>query len=222
MKLEPSLEEFREILQTKKYLFHFHTTYTDGKLTVEDYFAWAKNNNIEILIFCEHVRRKLNYSFKDFEMEIELNSKKYGIPYILGVETKLLPGGELDINLDILQKVNLVGWGCHSFPKNLKLYQESIGELLFNIKHINKIFVWVHPGRFLIRNFKKINLHKFLNSFIDMFIEKNCFIEKNLRENLPPDEIISSLLRKNNNWVIYGVDAHSKEDLKRYENYMDN
>jgi len=82
-------------------LFHFHTTYTDSSLSIEDYFYWAKEREISILIFCEHVKKNLNYSFDKFVKEINSMSKKYKIKYLLGVEAKLLPNGELDISYNL-------------------------------------------------------------------------------------------------------------------------
>lgn len=214
----PSLEEFKKILQNKRYLFHFHTTYTDGKIDIKDYFMWAKRNQVEVLIFCEHIRKETTYSLIDFEREVSFYSENYGIPYILGVETKLIPGGFLDINESDLEKVDLIGWGCHSFPKDLELYISSVSKLFEVIsKKKEKIWIWVHPGRFLKKKGFLHNNHKTLSSLIRLAEKYNVFIEKNLRDSLPPNPLWEKV---NNVLRIIGVDAHNEDDLNEYENYL--
>ena len=220
MQLELTLTEFKNLIRNKRYFFHFHTNYTDGMLTLEDYFRWAKEKRIEVLIFCEHIRKRPTYSFEKFLNEVDQKAQRYNIKYVIGVEAKLLPTGELDISEEIFEKVNLVGWGCHSFPQDIELYKEALENLIYKLrKREDKIFVWVHPGRFLKKYYNLKQYAKLLKNLIKLAEKNGIFIEKNLRENLPPQIIWKEI---NQSLRITGVDAHRWEDLLKYEkNYMD-
>lgn len=44
--------------------WHLHTNYTDGENTVEEYCEQAVKNGLKLLVFSEHVRRELIYSYR--------------------------------------------------------------------------------------------------------------------------------------------------------------
>jgi hypothetical protein len=46
---------------TGRYLFHLHTTYTDGKVAVPQYFDLAQRTRLDRLIFLEHIRAQPGY-----------------------------------------------------------------------------------------------------------------------------------------------------------------
>ena len=208
------LEEFKKILK-EKYFFHFHTTYTDGLSNVREYFDFAFRHNIYTIIFTEHVRKKMSYNFNEFLEEIKKSKISYpGIKIIIGAEAKIMPGGELDISEEVLDKIQLICFACHSFPDNADLYFESFKKLFFNKRWEDYIRIWVHPGRFL----KKNNLFKeYEKNFVDLLQiakKRDIFIENNLREQLPPFNIISFFDNQN---TIIGFDIHSVEEIKKYE-----
>ena len=80
-----------------RYLFHLHTTSTDGELTVRQYFEYASQQRIQRLIFLEHIRRNPQYDVEAFVGEVKENSQRCRIPAVVGFEAKLLPDGRLDI-----------------------------------------------------------------------------------------------------------------------------
>jgi histidinol phosphatase-like PHP family hydrolase len=208
------LEEFKNAIKSENYIFHIHTNYTDGKSSVIDYFEFAFKNNNKVIIFTEHVRKNLGYDFDGFVKEIKEANEFYPqISVFIGCEAKLLPGGDLDIPLEILANVDVICFACHSFPKDLELYKFSLRKLFLDDKWRNHIRVWVHPGRFL----KKLqildrNLY-ILQELIEFAISEGVFIEKNLREKLPPIEIIKNIPNDN---IILGYDAHSINELTNY------
>jgi len=193
------LEEFRKLL-SESYLFHLHTNYTDGELTCEDYFKFAFDNNIKALIFTEHVRKKLDYNFDSFVDEIKTSATKYpNVNYKIGVEAKIIPGGDLDINESILKDVEIICFACHSFPVDINLYFNSFKKLFKNKKWKKFIRVWVHPRRFLEKNnLLKNNLELFFN-LIDIAKEESIFIEQNINN---PEH-----------YYIKGFDIHTKKQL---------
>lgn len=205
------LEEFKKV-NYNSYIFHVHTNYTDGKSSVSDYFKYASKNNISIIIFTEHVRKNLNYDFDIFVNEIKNVNKLYPqIKTFIGCEAKLLPGGELDIPIEILTKIDVICFACHSFPQDLDLYRLSLKRLFTSNNWKSFVRVWVHPGRFL----RKLNILdkslSILEESVNIAISEGILIEKNLREDLPPTEILEKIPSKN---IILGYDAHSIEELE--------
>ena len=203
-----SLGEFRKNLE-KKYLFHIHTNYTDGQLTVKDYFEFANKNNITTLIFTEHVRKNLNYNFLSFVQEIKsLHNEYSNINYIIGVEAKILPDGDLDIDRSILSYIDLICFASHAFPNDISLFYNSYKNLFFDSKWKNYIRIWVHPGRFFKKNGILDKNIELLSELIDLAIFQNIFIEKNLQDKVPPEKI-----KINERWLIKGYDIHTKKQL---------
>jgi histidinol phosphatase-like PHP family hydrolase len=218
--MENLLREFRKSLNTRNYLFHIHTNYTDGISDINNYFEYASQNNINVIIFTEHVRKKLKYDFDVFVNDIEKVNKIFPkIETYIGCEAKLLPGGDLDIPISILTKIKVICFACHSFPQDIELYRSSFKKLFTDNQWKNYIRIWVHPGRFL----KKLNLlnknMKILEELIEIALSEDILIENNLREVLPPKEILEKIPNEN---IVIGYDAHSIDEieiLKRLNGY---
>lgn len=208
------LEKFREVILGKKYLFHLHTNYTDGKCTVDDYCKWAVNRASEVLIFTEHIRKRPSYDFNRFLADIDQARICYpDLEIWAGVEAKVLPGGGLDLSPEVAARVPVICFACHSFPRDSKLYQKSLENLFSSPDWKDKIRVWVHPGRFL----KKAGLLSvgvsFLQNLAAAALTREVLIEVNLRENLLPEAFTKSIPAQ---LLIRGCDAHSLEDLDEY------
>ena len=204
------MEKFENLLKAN-YLFHFHTDYTDGKSSLEDYFKFSLQNNIKTIIFCEHIKKDPSYKFDNFLNEIDSLKNFYNhIKVIIGVEAKILPEGKLDIDENILKKIDLIGFACHSFPNNLDLYKRSFMNLFNSHEFDRYIRVWIHPGRFLKqRNILEDNLW-ILRELMILANRNNIYIEKNLKEQLPPNDEVIVL---NKDKVIIGYDAHCVDDI---------
>ena len=99
-----------------RYLFHFHTQHTDGKLTGRDYFDWAQAHGVQSLLFLEHVRREASYDVPAFVEEVKELEQQFGIRAGVGFETKLLPDGTLDITPEHCALAEIVGIAEHGFP----------------------------------------------------------------------------------------------------------
>ena len=207
-----SLEEFEKIINGK-YFFHFHTTFTDGKSKVKDYFDFANKHGIKTLIFTEHVRRKLSYEFDDLLEHIEKeNILNPNIKAIVGVEAKILPGGRLDIPENILSKIQLIGFACHSFPNDIELYQDSFERLFSEKKWRKYIRVWVHPGRFLKRIIIPKNRTGVLKELVKYAEKQDVFLEKNMRKPLDYFDVLSICDKDR---IIVGHDAHSVKAIEK-------
>ncbi|MEM2175058.1 MAG: PHP domain-containing protein [Candidatus Micrarchaeia archaeon] len=207
-----SLEEFRNIINTQSYIFHIHTNYTDGKSSVEDYFKYAKSTRVKYLIFTEHVRKNLTYNFDFFIQDIQEKCKNYdGIKGIVGCEAKILPDGSLDISEQILSKLEVICIACH-LNMDSEIYGELIKRVFTSNTYRNHIKVWVHPGLFLKKNSILYDKLDYLRDLVKIAICNDILIEKNLKYQLPPLEILYDIPEK---FIILGYDAHSIEDLEK-------
>ncbi len=210
--MENLSRKFKEIIGKTDYIFHIHTDYTDGMSSINDYFNYAFENNINTIIFTEHVRKLLKYDFNKFIKEVKEENKVFpGIQTFIGCEAKLLIGGEIDIPINILPEIDIICFACHSFPEDLELYKLSFKNLFTDKRWKDFIRVWVHPGRFL----KKFNIidqnMDVLQDIISVALSEGVFIEKNLKENLPPIEMLEKI---SSDKIITGYDAHSVNELK--------
>jgi len=142
MKME-LLEKFKNLLKSK-YIFHLHTKYTDGLSSVEEYCLWASKNGCDAVICTEHVRKELSYDFHGFLSEIEDAKRQFpGLDIWVGVEAKVLPGGELDVPEGILSGIDIVCFACQTFPVDVDLYGRSFERLFSDARWKNHIRVWV-------------------------------------------------------------------------------
>lgn len=211
--MEISSEEFKALLPRERYIFHVHTGYTDGQSTVGDYFEWAAPRGYEAIIFTEHARADISYDFGAFLDDIEDAGKRFPwITAVAGAETKLLPGGRLDISDDVSSMVRVIGIACHSFPGDIGLYERSFEALLKSGGYDGHILVWVHPGRFLKRLGLLDGNTERLAALVRMAARKGVFIERSLREGLPPGRALKGIPP---GMVVTGCDAHSTGELER-------
>lgn len=209
--MDTSLKEFEQLLAKRDYLFHIHTNYTDGLSTVKDYFSYAADNHIRTIIFAEHVRKKLSYKFEALLHDIDHAKRLFpDIKPIVGVEAKVLPGGNLDIPEEILGEIQVICFACHAFPDNLSLYKESLYSLFLAEEWKKYIRVWVHPGRFCSKRPLLAQCTDVLEELARLAVSSGIFLEKNLKE---PDHVPGDIYAER---VIVGYDAHSVNDLVQY------
>lgn len=207
------LEKFENLLGCK-YAFHLHTNYTDGISSVEDYCSWASKNGHNAIVFTEHVRKKISYRFCSFLYEIEEAKQKFpDIDIWVGAEAKILPYGKLDIPDEILHEIGIICFACHSFPKNVDLYEKSFKRLFSDSQWKDHIRVWVHPGNFLKRIGLIDDYLSLLKELISFAIKEGVFIEHSLKHKLPPAPIIKDISQSK---LVRGLDAHSVESIRSF------
>lgn len=188
--------------------WHIHTSYTDGKNTIDDYCKRAVELDIPLVAFTEHVRHNLDYDFNEYLEDIDNARKQYDIVILSGCETKVLPDGSLDVDDNILKQVNYPIFAFHSFPKDVNVYINALHKVLNN-PHVN---AWAHPGTFLSRN--GLCLHEKELSYIFRTISDNdILIELNAKHRTPSDEWMN-LARLHHVRLVRGSDCHRIEELK--------
>jgi len=195
-----------------RHLFHVHTCYTDGKLSASDWFEIASKVGVRRITFLEHTRRAPSYDINDLKNEVCILSKRFGIEGTVGVEARILPDGVLDISEETLMTIDVLGIAEHSFPFNNELYYEAWTAVLKNYRTVFSRVqtVWVHPGLY----WKKHDLldtekHRY-ELQIHEAIEAGLLIEKNIRYDLLPDNLIHLVPKAK---LIVGLDGHRREDI---------
>jgi len=192
----------------EKYLmsgeWHVHTNFTDGENSVFEICKRAKELEIPLIAFTEHVRRELTYDFNEFLSDIEKAREEFPELIILsGVEAKVLPDGSLDVEDEIIKQVDYPIFAFHSFPRNRELYLKCLKKVIKN-KYVN---TWAHPGLFLRRIGFNLNTEE-LREIFNLMRKHEVLLEINERYNLPEKEwtnIASEVGVK----TVRGSDVHS-------------
>lgn len=191
--------------------FHVHTNYTDGENSVFEYCQKAQENNLKSIAFTEHVRKNLTYNYDDFLSDISQAKSEFdNIEILSGCEAKVLNiDGELDAPENVLEQCDVVIGVFHSFKyKDEKNYLIALKAMLRN----PVVDIWGHPTLFA----KKHNIpplgDDILYEIIDICIENNILIERNLKYNVPNANFIKLVINRGARFVV-GSDAHSISDL---------
>lgn len=195
-----------------RYLFHFHTRHTDGKLSLEEYFSFAAAHAVERLILLEHIRAEPTYDVARLALDLRRLSEERRIPATLGFEVKLRPDGAMDISPEHLQLASVIGIAEHGFPPDVALLRSALPRAFDRYRKMapQAAFVWVHPGT----TFRKAGVppesHSVYRELLEWARESGLIVERNLRYGLIPDSAIEDFGVRN---VALGADAHAMPDL---------
>lgn len=190
-----------------RYLFHLHTDFVDGELSIADYFQFARKNNVEVLVFLEHIRKEPTYDVDRYVAQIRENSKN-GVHALVGFEAKILSNGTLDIPDHCINVADVIGFAEHGgdFEDVCSLYR-CIAQVVNRYSRL----VWVHPGLWLKR--KKIwneNLLTYLSLLQIISKRSDILIEQNKRYDLVPVRFAKTVP---NSHRVIGLDSHRFSDL---------
>ena len=202
-----------------RYLFHMHTSVTDGKLEIGDYFSYASQQGFDKLIFLEHIRRNPTYDVDRFIAGVKQMSLSSGVPASVGFEAKVLPDGSLDIDEKYADRADVIGIAEHGFGGDLPVLCKALTECFRGYtKHRNSgALVWVHPGLY----FKKHGLLRqeqaCFRELLTTAVGAGILIERNMRYDLLPELLYEELEPAHR---VLGADAHTSADLTRYSTWL--
>ena len=198
-----------------RYLFHLHTRYTDGELTIPEYFEFARQADVDRLVFLEHIRRNPTYAAAGFAAEVKSCSATAGVPASIGFEAKLLPNGTLDIDERDREMADVIGIAEHGFPDDFDLLRRSLDRVFEALRPLagEKETVWVHPGLWMKRRGVLAERAADYRQMIVCALQCGIRIERNLRYGLISPTELMSLGHLD---TIIGADAHRPEDLARW------
>lgn len=188
--------------------WHMHTTYTDGRDTVDAMCVQAVRNGLRLLVFTEHVRRQLDYDYDHLLEDIERARRKYPLTLLAGCEAKILDrDGTLDVSEDVLARCEIVLAVVHSFPyEDTASWAEAVGNAL---RH-PRVDIWGHPTHFLYRRGLTPSAEE-IRILGEVCIEAEVLVERSLAYGLPDERFVSLA---GNVTYVESSDAHSARDLR--------
>ena len=198
-----------------QYLFHVHTSYTDGHLTAAEYVDFAEKAGADTVVFLEHIRREPQYDVDRFSEEVRLAADGKVVQTVLGFEAKLLPGGALDISDNHLSAAAVIGIAEHGFPDNPVLLLEAFRKVVATYpSRWPKIdFVWVHPGLWYVKRGLAFEQDATYLAMLNSARDASVLIERSLRWGVLSPAMSAALPPGS---VVVGADAHTRRDLQHW------
>ena len=192
---------------------HVHTYRTDGKLDLETIAESAKKMGYKYLAITDHSKRVTMANGLDqdeLEEQIaeidKINEKIDDFTFLKGIEVDILKDGSLDLDEDILEKLDLVIAAVH-YNRNLEKEEQTkrVLEALEN-EYVN---ILAHPlGRF-IQEREPLELD--LNQIMEKAKEEGCFLELNAHpKRLDLSDTNCKLAKEKGVKVVISTDTHKK------------
>lgn len=195
---------------TGRYLFHLHTTYTDGQVPVRAYFDLAARAGLERLILLEHIRAAPRYDVDRFIAEVRGCEAACGVAALVGFEAKVLPGGALDISAAHLDAADVLGIAEHGFPADFDLWRSSMRQALAR-PYGDKPVVWVHPGLWLKKQGLLEAQEQEYRALLALAQDVGVLVEVNRRYGLLPAHLHGAVAP---GALVRGADAHRIEEAE--------
>ena len=195
---------------------HVHSTYTDGRATIEEMAEAAKKRGCRYIAVTDHSQRIAMAHGLDPERlrgqmhEIDkLNEQQKRFVILKGIEVDILEDGSLDLPDAVLQELDVVVCSVHS---KFKLPVEKQTERIIRAMDNPYCSILGHPTGRLIgkREGYQVNLEK----IIDAAAERGCFLEINSQ----PDRLDLAapyirLAKERGVMLSISTDAHSTHAL---------
>lgn len=199
--------------------FHLHSTWTDGKQSVEEILLYAKNNGLHSIAITDHIRKESTY-FEDYKKLIDsLNNNDENFSLYSGFEAKVSDfEGNIDVKKDVAENADLAIVSVHRYPLGRNLYNASEFkkevaqeiELELSLAAIKNggFNVMGHPGGMSLTYFKDFP-PEFFEEIIIACKENEIAFDFNGRYHINQVEVLYPLLKKHNPCVSIGTDSHT-------------
>ena len=212
----PHLLELRDIRGD----LHMHTTATDGRATLKEMVAAARDRGYEYIAITDHSRRvtvargmdaaRLRRHWKAID---RLAGQVSGIAVLKGVELDILEDGRLDLPDDVLSEADYVVASIHYGQGQSR---ERITRRLLNAVEHPLIHAIGHPTGRLIghRPGYEVDMADVLKAAAD----HGCLMELNCQPSrLDLDDVALASARELGVKIVLGTDAHAVEELRFLE-----
>jgi len=190
---------------------HVHTTYSDGQNSILEMIDEARKLNYKYIAITDHSKARaiahgLNED-KILEQIKEINkiqSKFKDIKIFTGIEIDIKSNGELDLDEDILKRLDIVIASIHS---GFKQNKEELTKRLIKAFSTNLVKIFGHPTTRIINYREEIQFD--FKTIFNMCKEKNIALEINsFPERLDLKDIYIREAINNGNKLIINTDAH--------------
>ncbi len=194
---------------------HCHTTFSDGRNSVEEMARAAKARGMSYITITDH-SPTASYAggvtieeLKRQWEEIERAKEKVGIHILRGTESDILEDGGLDYPDEILESFDLIIASVHS---RLRMDEDQMTKRLINCMKKPQFKIWGHAlGRLVLR---RPPLSCRVEEVLDVIAESNAAIEVNgdpYRLDMEPFWLRKA--RERGIKFIISTDAHATSDL---------
>ena len=204
-------------LSTNKFhgLLHFHTTFSDGRNTLEEMISEAKKEGFMYAVVCDHSKSAFYANGLTEErvlqqkQEIKTITSKIGLMVFHGIESDILQNGELDYSNDFLSNFDFVVASIHS---RFSIEHDAMTNRIIKAVENPNTDLIAHPsGRLLLsREPYKFDVKK----VIDACSANNVAIEINANPHrLDLDWRLIYYAREKGCLVAINPDAHSTGEI---------
>ena len=211
-----------ELIEEKdlKGIFHIHTTYSDGNITLENVVNHLKKMGFSYAGISDHSKSaayagglKDDEVNKYFEEIDNLNKNVSGFKLFKGIESDILPDGSLDYSEDILSKFDFIIAAIHS---HFNLSEEQMTDRIIRAIENKFTTMIAHPtGRLLLaRDPYKVDIIRIINAAA----ENDVDIELNSSPfRLDLDWRMCKYAKEKGVKIFINTDAHSLKSLSDYK-----
>lgn len=194
---------------------HCHSTWSDGKHTIEEMARAAEALGAEFITITDHSKNAFYAGGLDEERirrqwdEIDAVQENVGIRILKGTEADILADGAIDWPDSILERFDVIVASIHN------RYKQDEAKMTARVRRALEwpgFKIWGHPLGRMVPARPPIPLR--LEEILDTVAETNSAIEINgdpVRMDLPPD--VARAARSRGVPFVLGVDAHSTGNL---------
>jgi DNA polymerase (family 10) len=210
----PALIERGDILGD----LHMHTTATDGKATLEEMVAAAKERGLTYIAITDHSKRVSMANGLDADRlrqqwdEIDrLNQRVKGITVLKGVEVDILEKGGLDLDDDVLAEAD---WVVASVHYGQKQPREQITRRILDALANPNVCAIAHPTGRLINRRQAYDVD--LDAVFKAARKHGKFLELNAHPmRLDLDDVACAAAKQQGVPIVISTDAHAVEGLDK-------
>jgi putative hydrolase len=203
----------RVCMISRKEDYHIHCAYNDHSspdLTVSNVVKCAENIGLRVIAFTEHVRKTSDWIPRYLD-EIRRISSNSIIEIIAGFEAKILIDGSIDCPEKYADKYFLIA-SFHTKYHDKQVWLHALEKAIEN-PNVDVIGHIAPEPSFSVEPNE-------LERLANLVAQNNKIVELNAKYHRPPRRWIE-IFRKNSVCFHLGSDAHSLEDVGRFEKISD-
>jgi DNA polymerase (family 10) len=209
----PSLVETGDILGD----LHVHTNWSDGNNTIEEMAQAARRRGYRYVAICDHSaslgiahglkRERLEKQIEEIE---KVDRKLKGCKVLKGIEVDIKPNGELDLDRDVLERLDVVVASVHS--KFTQGEAEMTRRIVRALENPN-VHILAHPTGRIIGKREPYSVN--LDTVIDACLANGKILELNAYpERLDLSDLNCRKAKEKGVKLAISTDAHRTEHLE--------
>lgn len=204
---------------------HIHSTWTDGKESIEEIVQQAEYLTLSTIAITDHIRETSSY-YDEYNKAIDTIRATTNINILAGYETRIKNfNGELDVAEEIeriadirIASVHRVSFGNKLFSLNImpkEVAQEIELELSLSAIKNGHFDILGHPGGMCLKYFGEFPIESFEEIIIACKNNNIAFeVNNTYHKDIYPQ--LKELLKKHNPIVSLGSDAHDKKNIAKW------